>query len=68
MSRIASFLFGLVKDPVSGDLSSARVGGLVCLIIGSIVALTHPEYDGTVAAMIGGGAVSLLSRTRAEGE
>lgn len=69
MSRLAavlSFLIGLIRDPVSKDLSSARVCGVLCVVCGCIVALTHPT-DGAavVGALIAGGGVALLTRTQA---
>jgi CBS-domain-containing membrane protein len=59
------FLRGAIRDPFSEDASSARLLAIAFGIVGMIVSLTHPENGGiVVAALIGGGAVALLSRAK----
>lgn len=64
----------LFRDPVSCDPSSARVIAFLFALVACIVALfavlTHHETAATAAivtALAGGGAGSILSRTKAIG-
>ena len=66
LQRILRWTLGIVQDPISADLSSARVAGLTCLVVGCTIALKHPDASGTVAALIGGGAVAFLSRVKSD--
>jgi hypothetical protein len=58
---------GLLRDP-DGSLSSARVGALACVVVGCGVAIAGMALDreqaATVAALLGGGGVAYLSRTK----
>jgi hypothetical protein len=68
MSALRAWLFGLVRDPVSGDPSSSRVSALLLVVAGIVVALTgrpSAERAAVITALVGGGAASILSRTRA---
>lgn len=58
----------LVEDPKTGKPSSARLAALGLVIVGCVVALRTPEHSGTVSALIVGGAVALLTRTKTEEE
>jgi hypothetical protein len=63
--RAVRWLAGFLKDPVSGDPSMARLCALACVLIAAYaVYKTQPAT--TIAALIGGGAVALLSRSKAE--
>ena len=67
IQRFFRFILGAIMDPISGDLSSARVAGLVCVGVAAVVALSHPtDGSGTVAALIGGGATAFLTRTKSD--
>lgn len=61
-----AWIRGIVEDPKSKNLSSTRLCALVFGAFGCFVAVTSPENSETVAALIGGGAVALLVRTKAE--
>ena len=60
----------LLRDPADGRPSSARVGAMLCVVVGCLVALLGMALDreqpATVAALLGGGGVAFLARTRAE--
>ena len=68
---IAHWLAALIQDP-DGSPSSARVIGVLCGVVACIVALASlalgREYAATVAALVGGGASSLLVRRKSTGE
>lgn len=65
---LKSFLAGFVRDPISKDGSSTRLGGLLCIACGCALAFRHSS-DGatTIGTLIVGGGVALLLRKRAEG-
>lgn len=60
----------LIQDP-DGSPSSARLVGVLCGVVACVVALVSlaigHEYAATVAALVGGGASSLLVRRKSEG-
>jgi hypothetical protein len=63
--RLLRWIAGFFTDPVSGDPSMARLCAFACVLIaGYAVYKNQPAV--TVAALIGGGAVAILSRTKAE--
>jgi hypothetical protein len=51
------------QDP-SGDFSMTRLIAFVIGTTGCYVAITSPSSWQTITALIGGGAVSLLTRTK----
>ena len=71
MIRVRAWLAELIQDP-DGSPSSARVIGVLCGVVACIVALVSlalgREYAATVAALVGGGASSLLVRRKSTGE
>jgi len=44
--------------------SMARLLAFFCGVAGCLVALAHPEAWKTVSALIGGGAVAIITRTK----
>lgn len=73
VKRILAWGESVVKDPLSGDASSSRIAGIVCITVGCLVALiavlAHKENmatAGIVGALTGGGAGSIAARTKAE--
>lgn len=61
------FAIGAVRDPVTRDMSSTRIAALVCVALAGIdviVRLMRKEAPDAPAlvALVGGGAVSLLTR------
>jgi hypothetical protein len=66
LQRFLRYLLGAFTDPITADASSSRIAGFACLIVGCVIAVKHPEHSGTVAALIGGGAVSFLARTKSD--
>lgn len=58
-------LGGLLRDP-DGSLSSTRLSGVLCVLVGCGVAVAgmilNREQAATVAALLGGGAASFFSR------
>lgn len=66
MKQLVSFCIGMVREKHdgSGKLSCTRVCAVLCCIAGCTAAIIG--RDGVVvAALIGGGTVALLSRTKA---
>lgn len=59
------FVLGAVRDPHSGDLSSARLSALTLVAAGIAFAFRHPEQSNTVTALLGGGALAFFSRAKA---
>lgn len=63
IARGLNFLIGLIRDPFTEDASSARLLALAFGIVGIIIALQHPTEGGVVVvALVGGGAVAMMSR------
>jgi len=66
-TSIGDFLLGFIRDPITKDGSSARVAGLACVISGIVYTFTAtPVNPYIVTALIGGGAVPFLTRTRGD--
>lgn len=61
-----AWIRGVVEDPKTKNLSSTRLCALVFGAVGCFIAVTSPENAETVAALIGGGSVALLVRTKPE--
>lgn len=70
--KVWKFVLGAITDPGTKDLSSARVAGLACVIAGISYAFIRGVFmetadAATVAALVGGGAVPFLTRTKSSG-
>jgi hypothetical protein len=48
-----------------GRVSTSRVCGVLCYVTACIVALWHPDANGTVTALCGAGAVAIAFRSKA---
>lgn len=65
MRSLACKLLTIIVDPFTNDLSSCRLIAVACAAAGIYIALTHPtDAATTVAALIGGGAVAILTRSK----
>jgi hypothetical protein len=58
-------LGGLFRDP-DGSVSSTRISGVLCVVVGCGVAVAgmilNREQAGTVAGLLGGGAAAFFTR------
>ena len=61
-----AYIKSIVRDPASGDASSARLIAWGCAVVGWIIALKHSDSAQMVGVLIGGGAVAILARKKAE--
>lgn len=73
MRKFLDFLIGAVRDPRTLDGSSARIIAFICTALAAadvIVCLVRniAPHATTIAALIGGGAVSILGRKTADGD
>ena len=66
LQMVLDTIRSIVRDPVSGDASSARLIAWGCAVVGWIIALKHSDGYQMVGVLIGGGAVALLARKKAE--
>lgn len=70
VKRVLAWGESIVRDPVSGDASSARIiacwFALVAGLVAIITAWRGHEAAATVAALSGGGVGGILSRAKAE--
>jgi hypothetical protein len=68
--RLIAWGQSIIRDPASGDASSARIIALWFAFIAGLVAIVTAwrghEAAATVAALSGGGVGGIMSRTKAE--
>lgn len=65
LARIADFVVGVIRDPITKDGSSSRIAGLACVASGIIYVFTAQSVNpAVVSALIGFGAVPFLVRSR----
>jgi membrane protease YdiL (CAAX protease family) len=60
------FFLGAIRDPNTRNLSLTRASGLSLVVSGITFAFMHPDQAASIAAMLGGGAMSFFSRTKTE--
>lgn len=64
MRRLLRFLLSPVTARKGGGLSLTRLCAFAFAVAGCVVALRHPSEAATVVALVGGGAVAILTRER----
>lgn len=65
--RFLKWLAGGLTDPIQGTLSSTRLAGLLCTVTGCAIAWHKPDGSApTISALIVGGAVAFLTRTKSD--
>jgi hypothetical protein len=64
-----AWLTALLRDPVDLSPSSARIAAMLCVLSGCGIAIAgmvlNRDQPATVAALLGGGAASFLTRNKA---
>jgi hypothetical protein len=73
LNKTLEFILGkevlsAVRDPHSDDYSSTRIAGLACVFATIVYIFTCTADATVVAALIGGGAVSFLTRSKSTPE